>query len=104
MTPEQIERLLEAMQSACDVPIVYSEPLARLSMALAAAQDAIADLDQDDPLLPLIVAAETVATKWCFWPSDTYGSNLATIDPGNVEALIEALDDYRTAQREREAE
>lgn len=51
-------------------------------------------LPEDDPLLPVIEAAEELAEGWSFWPPDQYGSSYAVVSHGEPETLIEALSRY----------
>jgi hypothetical protein len=90
----KIEEFLEKCEAASEVPYVYSEPLARLQMALQAMGDDLDDIE--DPLLnELVSAAIEVANGWSFYPPEAYGSNLATIDPQSVIGLNDALAAYR---------
>jgi len=90
----KIEEFLEQCEAASEVPMVYSEPLARLAMALQAMGDDLDDIE--DPVLNELVSAATeVASSWSFYPPEAYGSNLATIDPQLVIDLNDALAAYR---------
>jgi hypothetical protein len=89
----KIEEFLEKCEAANEVPLVYSEPLARLAMALNHVPDEWGE--EDEALGALIDAAQGVASDWSFYPADEYGSNLATIDPQLVIDLNDALAAYR---------
>jgi hypothetical protein len=90
----KIEEFLERCEAAGEVPVVYSEPLARLTMAIQAMGDDLDDIE--DPLLnELVSAAIEVANGWLFYPADEYGSRIAVIDPQLVIGLNEALAAYR---------
>ena len=83
------------MQLACTVPTVPSHPLLQLSEALAEAEPLLDDLEDDDPLLALVGAAEELITSWSFYPETEYGSDRAIMSADAAIALIEALDKYR---------
>jgi hypothetical protein len=86
----KIEEFLAKCEAAADVPVVYSKPLIELQMALVAMEAELEDVE-DETLNPVIDAAQEVAYNWGFYPTDQYGSHLATIDPDMVVRLGEAL-------------
>ena len=88
----KIEEFLEKCEAACDVPVVYSKPLAQLAMLMGDLPD---EWDEDESLTELISAAYEVAGNWAFYPPEQYGSNLATIDAQSVMNLADALAKYR---------
>jgi hypothetical protein len=90
------DEFIETCKAAMDVPVVYSEPLARLAIAL---QNLPEDWEDDKTLAEVIDAAEEVANGWSFYPDDAYGSNLAIIDAETVLALCKAVYGYEQAAK-----
>ncbi len=101
MTPEALKDLLDYMSEACEMPTVPSAPLIRLQTAISQhlGPTWYGDLDDDDPLIPVIDAAIEVSESWSFYPPEQFGSDYALVDSRTVEALQQALADYREKAR-----
>jgi hypothetical protein len=97
MNPDALKDLLGSMGNACTIPTVPSRPLVLLHQALFQhlGPTCYGDLEDDDPLVPVIDAAISLVESWSYWPPDEFGSSFALVDSGAVEAMQDALAKYR---------
>ncbi len=97
---QRIAELVAAAESVVDqclIP-VPTGPLVFLSAACSALENDETDArydSEDDPIWALLSACQDV--DWSFWPEHEYGSRQAIADPGRVQELADALEEYRKA-------